>query len=282
LAGEYFRDYSSEKDALATKALEYYQSHLDRYVTPERVGWQLVEVNFYKPRPATPSPSATQVDKDSGSSQPKRDFELTLVNNQSPLSDATPRDSILSGSVVNEPTKLETSADPAKSKPSPLQENGSNEKVQSTKAPRDIEEYVGRAKAHQILENALKQLRKGESFEAVAKKFSDGPGAEQGGWQTPARPDSIADATTAAALHGLAEGATSSIIETDHSVRVVRVVSRIPASHKPFEEVDESIQSRLRRELQKKRWNALLARSSIELPSSPPYLPPWEDIEGAL
>jgi hypothetical protein len=96
------------------------------------------------------------------------------------------------------------------------------------------------------------------------------------------RPESIADTKTAAALRDLAEGATSSIIETDHSLRIIRVVSRIPAGHKPFEEVNECIQSRLKRELKKEQWNALLARSSIELPFElPPDLPEWYEREGS-
>jgi parvulin-like peptidyl-prolyl isomerase len=241
LADDYFRTYSVNREGLATKAVEFYKGRLDQYVAPAKVCWQLIEVNFYKARPQTALAASTQTGKESGlETLQSHDFEL--VSNQA----------------------IEASG---KSGPPAGSIHG-------------IDEYVGSIKARQILKSAQEHLRKGESFEAVARKFSDGPGAEQDGWQTPVRVESIADAKTAVALRDLAEGATSSIIETDHSLRIVRVVSRIPAGHKPFEEVDEFIQSRLKRRLEKEQWNALLARSSIEPPfEPPPDLSEWSERE---
>jgi hypothetical protein len=267
LANDYFRSYSSDRDALATKSLEYYEAHADRYVTPEKVGWQLIEVYFYQPRPVTFSTNTTQTDTGSGQRPPSATDTSTFP---------------LISTAFEKATNLETPPEHQQSKPSPFRPEESVAKSHGNRSFSEDAEYVGKTPARQILENALEQLRKGESFEAVAKRVSDGPGSEQGGWQMVTRADSIADMKTADALRQLAEGATSSIIETDRSVRIVRVVSRIPASRTPFEEVDDSIQQRLRRELNKKQWNALLSRASIELPfANPPDLSAWDDGEGA-
>jgi PPIC-type PPIASE domain len=256
---------AADSDVLWSKALASYKVHADHYVTPAKVGCQLIEVNFYKPRPLTVATASTsQTDNDSSSCKAKPDFELRFANNQ------------------NDATKLETRPEPPDFLSGIFPKEEAAQKNHTAKSPHAGEEYVGRTKAYQVLEKAREQLRKGESFEAVAKKFSEGPGAEQGGWQTPVRPDSVADAKTAAALRELPEGATSSIIETDDSLRIVRVVSRIPASVKPFEEVEEAIRESVRRDLQKKEWHALLARSSIELPfEPPPDLPVWYEGEAA-
>jgi hypothetical protein len=67
----------------------------------------------------------------------------------------------------------------------------------------------------------------------------------------------------------LAEGATSSVIETDHSLRILRVVSRVPAGYKPFEEVAESIRGQLKEEWQQKAVQQLAAQALIEFAYPP-------------
>ncbi len=116
------------------------------------------------------------------------------------------------------------------------------------------------------MDQALSHLRKGEQFDAVAKKFSNGPHADRGGWQSPIRPDAVADKETAAALRQLPEGQTSGIITTDHSLRIVRVATRTPASFKPFEEVEDSIEKAILGQSQKKALEELYSRTTIESP----------------
>jgi hypothetical protein len=157
-------------------------------------------------------------------------------------------------------------------------ERKTRELIQSAAA---LGEYIGPQKARSLMGTALAQLHQGTPFEVVAKKFSDGPEADHGGWQTPTRADSIADEKTAAALRQLAEGETSAVIRTDHSLRIVRVVSRVAAGLKPFEEVEESIRGLIRQELQRKALDEIFSRASIEsayapdepLPLATPELP---------
>ncbi|HET6326445.1 MAG TPA: peptidylprolyl isomerase [Planctomycetaceae bacterium] len=154
-------------------------------------------------------------------------------------------------------------------------------------------ERIDPKQARQRIEAALQQLREGKPFEDVVKKFSDASTAKEGGWQMPANPDSIVDEKTAEALRQLAEGATSPVIETDHSLRLVRVISRVPASCEPFEEVEKSIRERITQELQQRVWQQVAAQALIESayrPSgvdkaagaffweqAPPELPKWDD-----
>ena len=106
----------------------------------------------------------------------------------------------------------------------------------------------------------------GLPFEKIVKKFSTGPNADQGGWQPRIRPESVADAKTSAALKELPEGATSGVIETDHSFRIVRVACRTPAGYQPFDEVERSIREHMRYELQTKALEELYSRTAIESP----------------
>jgi hypothetical protein len=128
----------------------------------------------------------------------------------------------------------------------------------------DMKEFYGRKNGLKVLDDALACLRKGEPFAAVATKFSDGPRAEQGGWQRPTRPESIVDDKTAAMLRQLAEGETSSVIETDHAFRVIRLVTRMPAGWVPFEEVEKTIRQHLDQERAQQALDVLASRATIE------------------
>jgi parvulin-like peptidyl-prolyl isomerase len=126
-------------------------------------------------------------------------------------------------------------------------------------------EHIGPVGARKLMDAALKELSQGKAFEDVAKKFSDGPMAKDGGWQPPTNPDSIVDEKTAEALRQLPEGATSAVIRTEDALRIIRVVSRVPAGCQSFEECQESIREHIRHAMQQKKVGALVSRASIEL-----------------
>lgn len=97
------------------------------------------------------------------------------------------------------------------------------EKVQWQLLEISFAKHGGPAKALGVLEKAVDALRRGENFGKVAKKFSDGPRAENGGQQSWTKPDSVADQKTAAILHTLAPGEVSPVVHAPDSYRLIRL-----------------------------------------------------------
>lgn len=286
ISDEYLRTNSPDDDLVWRQARAYYQADRGPYTTPEKVIWQLLEINFDKGRTATvrtdtkQAPPGTETLTDWA--EPKKsETKLIVTGSDFDTADTglfppANRDAESKPRTEAAPTNAERLAAEVKET-----ERKTDELIQSAAA---LGEYIGPQKAHSLMGTALAQLHQGTPFEVVAKKFSDGPEADHGGWQTPTRADSIADEKTAAALRQLPEGATSPIIRTDHSLRVVRVVSRVAAGLKPFEEVEQSIRGLIRRELQRKALDEIFSRASIELvyaPDAPMLLqtPPLPDSE---
>lgn len=230
LSDEYLRANPPDSDLVRRKSLEYYLAHRDAYATRPKVYWQLLEINFY---------------------DPTTDPGKTIASSSSLFLDDTH---------VNDSDKQNAGA----GTPGVESDKSRSPGGSGTKAAHESGEYIGKKKAHQIIDEAVSRLSKSEVFEDVVTKFSNGPRAEQGGWQPPTSPESVVEEKTADALRGLAEGKTSSVIETDHSLRIVRVVSRIPAGCKPFEEVAESICQLIKRDLKQKALEEVYSRACIE------------------
>jgi hypothetical protein len=274
LSDEYLRSERPGSDVW-NRSLAYYQAHRDAYVTREKVNWQLLEIDFDKGRAVvdaagdntkhTKQETATRT----GWGETKSTGNSWIVSG----TDFDAGDTNSSDSVAGVPQPEKR---PAVSEPQTRAQERASDKFASElgKTEREVGElvqsaaalgeHVGPQKARSLMNAALAQLRKGTPFEAVAKKFSDGPRAEQGGWQPPTRAESIAEEKTATALRRLAEGEISPVILTDHSLRIVRVVSRVPAGCKSFEEVEESIRELIQRELQQKMVDEICSRASIE------------------
>jgi hypothetical protein len=285
IADEYLRTNTPDDDLVWRQARAYYQAERGAYATRAEVNWQLLEINFDKGRTATVGTDTKQAAAGTD----------TLTDWADPKQ--SPNDSVVRGTDFD---ATDTSLFPAtkpKAESKPKTEAASNaeslprqdqeterkasELIQSAAA---LGEHIGPQKARSLMGAALAQLHQGTPFEMVAKRFSDGPEARHGGWQTPTRADSIADEKTAAALRQLPEGGTSPVIETDHSLRVVRVVSRVAAGLKPFEEVEQSIRGLIRQELQRKALEEIFSGASIEMafaPDAPMLLrtPPLPDSE---
>jgi hypothetical protein len=277
LAGEYMRGVGPRDHAVSRqRLLAYYQAHREAYATSEKVVWQLLEINFDKERyestKATPDTTPKSEDSNqvlynklgddlfSDSVTKPTKLRLSSLDDNAGEKDDTAANA---NPVTWASTIAETSTKGAESDRENSSE-GSSAKPTGPRWAHQLAGYVGRKKALQIMDDALARLRKGEPFEAVAQQFSDGGEAGQGGWQPPTRPESVADEKTAAALHRLAEGVTSSVIDTDHSVRIVRVSTRIPAGYKPFEEVEKSIRQLLTSDWERAELQELYSRTSIE------------------
>lgn len=111
--------------------------------------------------------------------------------------------------------------------------------------------HGGETKSLAVLEQAVDALRRGESFAKVAKKYSDGPRAEEGGQQSWTKPDSVADEKTAGMLHKLAVGEVSPVVHTAESFRLIRLNARKPAGRNSLAEVQEAIRRKIEDRLQK-------------------------------
>ncbi len=263
----------------------YYQSHRDRYATPEKVTWQLLEINFDR-RPFGDSKTTASKARSSDSRSEmavyrKIGHELGLGVADDEVKPASSTDDfslkMLKGGRLNaeeskQIAKAEQLAEADLVADSPKSDAQQEGFVWSD----EMRELHGRKNGLKVLDDALACLRKGESFAAVTKKFSDGPRAEEGGWQRPTRPESIVDAKTAAILHKLAEGETSSVIETEHAFRIIRLVTRLPASRVPFEDVEDRICQQLNQERSQQALDMLISRATIE--SAFPLDESWKQV----
>ena len=106
----------------------------------------------------------------------------------------------------------------------------------------EAEEAQLRKKAQEV----LSQLQTGASFEDLAKRFSDGPTAAQGGGIGSFKQGSMA-APIEEVVFQLEEGAVSGIISTEYGLQIIKVVTQIPARERPFEEVRAEISDQLYR-----------------------------------
>jgi len=101
------------------------------------------------------------------------------------------------------------------------------------------------AAAVEKLRAAVVDLKAKKPFEEVAKQYSDGLKAEDGGnWGWTTR-GSLANERIERAIFGLAPGKISAPIETDDSYCLVRVIEHEEESYTPFEDVQEAINQKL-------------------------------------
>lgn len=94
-----------------------------------------------------------------------------------------------------------------------------------------------RRAAIQKLNEVVKALQAGDEFSEVARKFSDGPTASQGGHWDWTKEDSLSDTKLNDELFTLETGAISHIIESPQHFRIIRIVNREEAHVTPFEDL---------------------------------------------
>ncbi len=108
-----------------------------------------------------------------------------------------------------------------------------------------VSKHKDRAEARSKIEGALARLRRGESFDTVARSASEGNNADKGGvWAT--SPDSVGIPAINDTLNSQAAGQISPILEAPNGFHIVLVESRSPAGPAPFSEVHESILRNIR------------------------------------
>ncbi|MCK5353272.1 peptidylprolyl isomerase [bacterium] len=107
-----------------------------------------------------------------------------------------------------------------------------------------LKEEADEAQLRKKAREVLSQLRTGASFEDLAKRFSDGPTASQGGGIGSFKQGSMAALIEEVAFQ-LEEGAVSGIIEAEYGFQIIKVVSRTPVQARPLEDVRSEISMQL-------------------------------------
>ncbi len=109
--------------------------------------------------------------------------------------------------------------------------------------------HGGKDGALRVLDAAIRELKAGIPFDDIARKYSDGVMAANGGnWDWTQR-DSLADSKVAQALAELKIGEISSVIQGEKAFQLVRLAARRPEQREPFADV----QSQLSADLTKKK-----------------------------
>jgi len=116
-----------------------------------------------------------------------------------------------------------------------------------------------RKKALETANYLLDLLRKGHDFGRLAKQYSDGPHAADGGlWEFMTRgnwPEAIDEA-----LFSLPVGEVAGPIEREDGFSIVKVEARRPGRLRPFEEVQEELRAELLAEKRRERERRLMER----------------------
>lgn len=95
------------------------------------------------------------------------------------------------------------------------------------------------------LNDAVNELKNGADFGEVAKTYSDGPNASEGGVWDWTNEGSVANKKINKALFELPIGRISSPIDTGEAIVLVKVLGRQEGGYRPFEEVQSEISKRL-------------------------------------
>ena len=137
---------------------------------------------------------------------------------------------------------------------------------------------ANKAVARKKLEKAISELNRGVSFETVAKTYSDGLTAKEGGQWDWMEAGNLADTKLEKKLFSMPVNQLSDIHEGPTAFSVVRVTEREPAGRQPFQEVQVEIKQILEAEQNrnrvKKLFRELFSKAEIETQYSLPSFVP--------
>lgn len=111
---------------------------------------------------------------------------------------------------------------------------------------------------HKKAQDILSMIRKGEDFGALARKFSSGPGAKEGGDLGRFRLSEL-NPEMAEQIKGLSSGEVAEPIITPDGIRIIKLAEREGEGVKPLEQVRNAIESILYREELEKRYSAWIS-----------------------
>lgn len=102
-------------------------------------------------------------------------------------------------------------------------------------------------------EDLLERLRNGENFEELAKKFSQGPGADEGGDLGIFRTIQL-DPELRKAVEAIEVGGFTDLIIRPNGIQIIKLIERQKGEVKSFEEVRDAIRATLYQEEVNKRY----------------------------
>ena len=106
-------------------------------------------------------------------------------------------------------------------------------------------------------EEILARLRSGEDFGALAKEYSQGPGADEGGELGEYDPAEL-DTELKKVIDGLSDGDVSSVIARETGIQIIKLIRREGGNIKPFEQVRNDIYETIYNEELNKRYTTWL------------------------
>jgi peptidyl-prolyl cis-trans isomerase SurA len=106
-------------------------------------------------------------------------------------------------------------------------------------------------------EKILARIRNGEDFGALAKEYSQGPGADEGGELGEFDTAEI-DPELKKVIDGLSDGDVSSPITKETGIQIIKLIKRDGGKTKPFEEVRNEIYDTIYNEELSKRYTTWL------------------------
>ncbi len=118
--------------------------------------------------------------------------------------------------------------------------------------------HGGPDKARERLDLAIDELLAGTPFPDVARKYSDGLTADEGGQWDWMKRNSLADKDLEQRLFNMPVGEVSPVLESDLGCQVVVVVDRREAGYRSFEEVQKEIAKTLNNQAVKDIENEIL------------------------
>ncbi len=130
--------------------------------------------------------------------------------------------------------------------------------------------------ARERMQTALRELATGTPFDAVARKYSEGATAKEGGQWEAMEAGTLADAKLEELLFEMPIGKLSDIYEGAVELQVVRVHSRQEAGRVPLGDVQDDIRKKLEQEqlskrskdLIKKLWEDAVIETKYDMPDS--------------
>lgn len=112
--------------------------------------------------------------------------------------------------------------------------------------------HGGKKAAFGVVEQAVAELKAGHDFASVARKYSDGVMAKDGGHWDWTQKGSLANADIERLLFELPVGEIGPVIPGDKAYQIVRVTERRPDRVTPFEEVQDELRKEIQAENESK------------------------------
>jgi len=130
----------------------------------------------------------------------------------------------------------------------------------------DFDRYNSKTEARAAIAKMGNEVLQGADFGTVAKDRSHGPTRFDGGVYDWTTKGSLVSKILDEAIFGLPVGSMSQILEDERGLHIVRVIERVDAGRKPFEEAQVPIRDKLREADQERQRKEFVAKMKQRIP----------------